>query len=94
MARTLAARQHNRDSRAASEDLKGKVRVRDRVLRADSRFVGDTAFGMTRVFQNSVADHHGFCRLLLPASDGFSGFLVCGAAAFGFAFVPELLAFG
>ena len=33
--------------------------------------------------------------LLLPAAgDGFSGFFVGGAAAFGFALVPELLAFG
>jgi hypothetical protein len=32
--------------------------------------------------------------LLLSASDGFSGFFICCSAAFGFAFIPKLLAFG
>ncbi len=36
----------------------------------------------------------GAANLFLPASDGFPGFFIGGAAAFGLAFIPELLAFG
>jgi hypothetical protein len=70
-------------------------------LRVDSRFLGDeAAFGMTKlaVIQNGagVCDlRGGATNLCLAASAyGVAGFFVGGAAAFGFAFVPELFAFG
>jgi len=47
-----------------------------------------------KIYKTYTCDRAGVSVALAAAGDSFARFLICGPAALGFAFIPELLAFG